>query len=91
MPKRAPLTSTTVPPISGTFEYAVRAMLRPQFLIRSLAGLELFDGSRRLDPAPFDTGHRAGWTRPTHKLITRIRAVSGASAALVRRVGLLYA
>ena len=28
MPKRAPLTSTTVPPISGTFEYAVRAMLR---------------------------------------------------------------
>ena len=25
MPKRAPLTSTTVPPISGTFEYAVRA------------------------------------------------------------------
>ena len=54
-----------------------------------LAGLELFDGSRRLDPAPFDTGHRAGWTRPTHKLITRFRAVSGASAALVRRVGLL--
>ena len=29
MPKRAPLTSTTVPRISGTFEYAVRAMLRP--------------------------------------------------------------
>ena len=56
-----------------------------------LAGVELLDASGRLDPAPFDTGYRAGWTSPTHKLITRFRAVSGASAALLRRVGPLHA
>ena len=53
-----------------------------------LAGVELRNGSGPPDPASLDPDDRAGWTSPTHKLITRFRAVSGASAALVRRVGL---
>ena len=53
-----------------------------------LAGSELRNEPWRPDPASFDPDDRAGWTSPTHKLITRFRAVSGASAALVRRVGL---
>ena len=70
MPKRAPLTSTIVPPISGTFEYAVRAMLRPQFLIRTCP-LE----RRALSERPRVLGH-GEWVpgRPID-IATKLKAV----------------
>ena len=50
----------------------------------SLAGVELLDGSGRLDPASLDPGHRAAQSRSANKLIspflTSQRPVSGLCA-----------
>ena len=83
-----------VRPVRGEPGQSQRQVHRPQLPYKvpprakedqdRLAGVELRDGQRGLDPASLDPGYRSGWTSTANKLISpflaRQRPVSGLSA-----------